>query len=116
MKFDNNCLYIKHGANREQQLSFEMSSKTVALLIFAILAIHHAEAQARVWSGPATIVMSNDEVDLNYCEYCENGDNTRCRESLTKCICECSKQGYDWYSYTLDTETRLCTCGGWRSH
>ena len=114
MKFDNNCLYIKHGANREQQLSFEMSSKTLALLIFAMISIYHAQAEIYpgVYTGPTTVVSSAGVATANYCEnYCPDGGCEDYYGFVTSCICECYKQGFDWYSYNQNTDDDLCTCG-----
>ena len=93
-------------------------AKSVVLLILALVMIGHTEAQVAtqgLYSGPTTIVSSRGDATTGYCAtHCIDGncpaDNSNDRFYLTSCICECWKQGFDWYSYNFDTTDGLCTC------
>ena len=94
-------------------------AKSVVLLILALVMIGHTEATTQatqgLYSGPTTIVSSRGGVTTDYCAtncidgYCP-ADNSNDGFYLTSCICECWKQGFDWYSYNFDTEDGLCSC------
>ena len=85
-------------------------AKCVGLLVFALFAICVIEAQ--IYSGPTTVVSSAGVATANYCEnYCPDGGCEDYYGFVTSCICECYKQGFDWYSYNQNTDDDLCTCG-----
>ena len=95
-------------------------AKSAVLLIFAFFMICQTdgrEGTQGIYTGPTTIVFDNSGVTSTslYCDnYCTDGycpaDNSNDAFYLTACICECYKQGFDWYSYNVDTIDNLCTC------
>ena len=80
-----------------------MANKVLGLIIFALL------AASQIYTGPTNVISRRGEITVDYCKTKGCSDGNPC-DYVTRCICKCSEQGFDWYSYTAFTDDDLCIC------